>query len=159
YREGQKGEYILSVGRICSIKRVDLMIRALAQIDHRLQLKIVGGADEPGIAAYLKSEVDKHHLHARVAFLGRVSDEELLEVYANCFAVYYAQHDEDYGFVTIEARASAKPVVTATDSGTVLSFITHEKNGLVVEPVESEIATAFNRLFSEPELYARLAFR
>jgi glycosyltransferase involved in cell wall biosynthesis len=159
YHQGSRGDFILSVGRICSIKRVDLMIRALAMVDHHLRLKIVGGADEPGIEAYLKSEVDKHHLWERVDFLGRVDDSTLLELLADCFAVYYAPHDEDYGFVTIEARASGKAVITAKDSGTVLSFITHEKNGLVVEPLEKEIADACNRLYADEALYQKLSFR
>lgn len=159
YRQGPRGDYILSVGRLCSIKRVDLIIRALAQTDHRIKLKIVGGADEPGIQTYLQSEVDKHHLWERVEFLGRVGDEELLDLFANSFAVYYAPHDEDYGFVTIEARASGKPVITATDSGTVTSFITHEKNGLIVEPDDRSIAGACSRLFTDEALYAKMSFR
>lgn len=157
YRSGTKGEYILSVGRICSIKRVDLMIRALAHVSRRLKLKIVGTADEPAIGNYLRSEVEKHHLADRVEFLGRVSEESLLELFADCFAVYYAPHDEDYGFVSIEARLSGKPVVTAQDSGTVLDFIAHEENGLVALPNETSIAAAFNRLLEDEVLYERVA--
>lgn len=159
YVPGETGDYILSVGRLCSIKRVDLMIRALAHVSRRLKLKVAGGADEPAIEAYLKSEVRKHHLGERVEFLGRVSDTDLLALYANCFAVYYAPHDEDYGFVSIEARSAAKPVVTASDSGTVLDFIHHERNGLIAEPDEASIGAAFNRLLEDTDLYARLSFR
>ena len=159
YREGTTGDYILSVGRLCSIKRVDLMVRALAHVSRRLKLKIAGGADEPAIESYLRSEVQKHHLWERVEFLGRVSDEALLDLYANCFAVYYAPHDEDYGFVSIEARGAAKPVITATDSGTVLDFIAGERNGIVVEPSEQAIGNAFNRLLDEDGLYEKLSFR
>lgn len=158
YYSGEKGDYILSVGRICSIKRVDLMVRAMAEISRSLKLKIVGLADEPTIENYLKSEIEKHHLWQRVEFLGRVSDTDLLSLYANCFAVYYAPHNEDYGFVTLEARASGKPVVTATDSGTVLDFIRDGENGLVVEPLDKEIAGAFNRLLEDGNLYSRLSY-
>ena len=158
YRTGSRGDYILSIGRICSIKRIDLMVRSLAQVDRRLSLKIVGGADEPNILEYLKSEIRKHHLQERVEFLGRVDDESLISLLADSFAVYYAPHDEDYGFVSIEARAAGKPVVTATDSGTVLSFIHNEKNGLVTAPSEQEISAAFNRLLEDQELYSKLAF-
>ncbi len=159
YRPGERGDYILSVGRLCSIKRVDLIIRSMPEIDRRLRLKIVGAPDEPGIEEYLRSELDKHHLTHRVEFLGRVSDEDLIGLYAGAFAVYYAPHDEDYGFVTIEARASAKPVVTAHDSGSVLDFIRHEENGLIAEPTEKGISAAVNRLLADEELYSRLAYR
>lgn len=157
YYSGEAEDYILSVGRLCSIKRVDLIIRALPQIPDRLKLKIVGLPDEPAIDTYLRSEIDKHHLWDRVEFLGRVDNDTLLKLYAHAFAVYYAPYDEDYGLVTIEALASNRPVVTAVDSGTVLEFVEDEENGLVVEPNEHAIAGAFNRLLEDAELYARLS--
>lgn len=157
YRSGTKGQYILSVGRLCSIKRIDLMIRALASIHHGITLKIVGSPDEPAIERYLRSEVEKHHLWGRVEFLGRVSDEELLTLYADAFAVYYAPFDEDYGFVTLEALASGKPIVTASDSGSTLEFVRDAQNGLVAEPSEEGIAEAFNRLHRDDALYEQLA--
>ncbi len=157
YRAEAPENYILSVGRLCSIKRVDLIIRAFAEIDDRLSLKIAGIADEPSIESYLKSEVDRHHLWHRVEFLGRVSDAELLSLYARAFAVYYAPFDEDYGFVTLEAIASRRPVITAMDSGTVLEYVEHEKNGLVTEAREHALAEACNRLLRDESLYARLS--
>lgn len=157
YYQAEKKPYILSVGRLCSIKRVDLIVKALPRIHDSLRLKIVGEADEPEIDTYLRSEIEKHHLWHRVEFLGRVSDEELLKLYAESFAVFYAPFDEDYGFVTLEALASGSPVITARDSGTVLGFVEDGVNGLVVEPDEKSIATACNRLLDEPELHAKLS--
>ena len=156
YYKGQKGDYVLSVGRICSIKRVDMMVKALPMIEGGLKLKVVGVPDEPAIEKYLQTEIDKHHLWARVEFLGRVGDDELLDLYANSLAVYYAPFDEDYGFVTLEGLASGKPVITATDSGGVLEFIENEKNGLISEPTEQGIADACNRLLNEEGLYDTL---
>ncbi len=157
YRVGDPQDYILSVGRLCSSKRVDLIIKAMAQIAPELKLKIAGVADEPGIESYLESEIDKHHLWERVEFLGRVNDQTLLSLYARAFAVYYAPFDEDYGFVTLEALASGRPLVTAHDSGGVLEFIRDEENGLIVEAHEQAIANAMNRLFTDRSLYERLA--
>lgn len=156
YRSEAPGNYILSVGRICSIKRVDLIVRALSRIHDQIGLKIVGAADEPAIETYLRSEIDKHHLWHRVEFLGRVDDEALLSLFSRAFAVFYAPFDEDYGFVTLEALASGRPVITAHDSGTVLDYIEDEKNGLIVEPNEKAIAGAFNRLLDDTELYRTL---
>lgn len=156
YYSAASEDYILSVGRLCSIKRVDLIIRALPQINPALKLKIVGLADEPAIDTYLRSEIEKHHLAQRVEFLGRVADEKLLDLYARAFAVYYGPYDEDYGFVTIEALASGKPVVTCRDSGSVLEFVSHEVNGLVAEPDEASIAAALSRLYDDAALYTKL---
>lgn len=148
--------YVLSVGRICSIKRVDLMVKALPSIHSFVKLKIVGLPDEPGVEDYLKNEIEKHHLWDRVEFMGRVSDEDLLELYAKCSAVYYAPHNEDYGYVTLEGMASSKPIVTAHDSGGVLEFVTHEDNGLIVEPTSEAIGQAVNRLVEDQAFATRL---
>ena len=148
--------YILSVGRLCSIKRVDLMIKAMPLVHQFVKLKIVGTPDEPGISDYFNNEIDKHHLWDRVEFMGRVSDQELLDLYAKSLAVYYAPHNEDYGYVTLEAFASYKPVITAHDSGGVLEFVKHDYNGLIVDPNSDAIAKGFNSLIEDATLCQRL---
>ena len=156
YRCAPHENYILSVGRLCSIKRVDLMIKAMPMIHQFIKLKIVGTPDEPGISEYFKNEIDKHHLWDRVDFLGRVSDDDLIDLYAKSLAVYYAPHNEDYGYVTLEAFAAKKAVVTAHDSGGVLEFVTHEHTGLIVEPTSDAIAKGFNRIIEDDQLRDRL---
>lgn len=159
YASAPAEDYVLSVGRICSIKRVDMMLKALPIIHPFVKLKIVGQPDEPAHMQYLKNEIDKHHLWERVEFLGRVSDEALLSLYSKALAVYYAPHDEDYGYVTLEAMASSKPVITATDSGGVLEFVTHEQNGLIVQPTSDAVGHAVNRLVENKDWAAELGMR
>lgn len=156
YRSGPPQDYILSVGRLCRIKRVDMLIRALPTVHHFIKLKIVGAPDEAGMMEYLKSEIDKHHLWDRVEFMGRVSDEALLDLYASSLGVYYAPHNEDYGYVTLEAMASKKPVVTAHDSGGVLEFVTHEQTGIITEPTPDAVGHGINRLVENKEYAAKL---
>ena len=148
--ENGDGSYVLSVGRLCSIKRPDLLIKALPLMNENLRAVFVGIADEPGYQQYLDKLVEDSRLQDRVKFLGRVSDEELLALYAKANCVYYAPYDEDYGFVTLEAFASQRPVVTTTDSGGVCAFVRHGINGLVVPPKEHEIAAACDRLLASP---------
>lgn len=147
--------YILSVGRICRIKRLDLMINALAHTPS-LSLKVVGVPDEPGAMEYFSNVIRQHGLESRVSFLGRVSDEDLLGLYAKSLAVFYAPFNEDYGYVTLEAMASSRPVITAADSGGTLEFVRDGENGFVVEPSPAAIAHAGNLLLSEPALGQRL---
>lgn len=152
YRTGEYQDYILSVGRICTIKRVDMMIKALPVVHRFIKLKVVGLPDEAGVMEYLQNEIAKHHLSDRVEFLGRVSEQQLVDLYANALAVYYAPHDEDYGYVTLEAFASGKPVITAQDSGGVLEFVKDMENGLVLEPNSDAIGHGINRLVESREL-------
>lgn len=156
YRCAPSEDFILSVGRICGIKRVDMMVKALPMVHQFMKLKIVGQPDEPGIMDYLRNECTKHHLWHRVEFLGRVDDETLIDLYSKARAVYYAPHNEDYGYVTLEAMASGKPVVTATDSGGVLEFVTDRHTGIIVEPTLDGISRGFNTLIENPELAMRI---
>ncbi len=151
YRSSPESEnFILSVGRICTIKRVDLMLKALPMVHAHVKLKIAGVPDEPGIMDYFTNEIAKHHLQHRVEFLGRVDDEQLLDIYSRALAVYYAPYNEDYGYVTLEAMASGRPVITAHDSGGTLEFVRHEVNGLICDPTTDGIAAAANRIIENP---------
>ncbi|MCB9029700.1 MAG: glycosyltransferase family 4 protein [Deltaproteobacteria bacterium] len=152
YKQGRFDHYILSVGRLCNIKRVDMMIKALPIVHNFVKLKIVGTPDESGVMEYYRNEIDKHHLWDRVEFLGRVSDEELIDLYSNALGVYYAPYDEDYGYVTLEAFASGKPVITAKDSGGVLEFMQDGERGFVLEPTSDAIGHGVNKLVENVSL-------
>jgi glycosyltransferase involved in cell wall biosynthesis len=151
--------YVLSVGRICSMKRVDLLVRAVPRLDPELVIKIVGTPDEPNIQNYLNSEISKHCIGNRVEFLGGVSSSQLAKLYAEATAVCYLPFDEDYGFVTLEARAHGIPVVTTSDSGGVLEFIKDGVNGIVCEPSPDSVATSINRLYRDSDLSKKLRFK
>lgn len=159
YYNAEPEPYFLSVSRLCRIKRVDLMLKAMPNIHSHFKLKIVGKPDEPGIMDYLNNEIAKHHLEDRVEFMGRVSDEELLELYAKASGVFYGPHDEDYGYVTLEAMASSKPVISCTDSGGVLEFLRNEENSLIANPTTDAISKACNRLIEEEGLIKKLGER
>ena len=81
-----------------------------------------------------------------VRFAGRVSEEELTDLYAHCLAVFYAPVDEDFGMVPYEAFLAEKPVVTTTDAGGPLEVVTDRVTGLVCAPRAEEIAAAFASL-------------
>ena len=156
YFSETKGSYILSVGRLCSMKRTDMIIKAMPHVSSSLKLKVVGLADEPGYQDYLDSEVKKHNLADRIEFLGRVNDEQLISLYANCFAVSFSPYDEDFGFVTLEALLSGKPVITTDDAGGVLGFVKDGINGLIVQPNPEAMSAAINKLCDSDDFYQGL---
>ena len=63
-----------------------------------------------------------------------MAENELVDLYAECLAVFYAPFDEDFGFVPYEAFLSEKPVVTTRDAGGPLEVVVDRENGLVCEP-------------------------
>ncbi len=122
-------DFILSVGRLDELKRVDVFLRILKQCDRRIKGKIAGTGPDMNRLKKMASDLD---LHDRIDFLGFVPDDELLKLYANCRMVYFAPLDEDYGYVTLEGFLSKKPVVTAHDSGGPLEFVQDEVSGIVL---------------------------
>jgi glycosyltransferase involved in cell wall biosynthesis len=131
YRTGPSGDYFLSVGRLEAIKRVDLLIRAMSRVPRPMKCLIVGDGSQRDALARLIEDLE---LQDRVHLLGRVDEPRLVELYAGSRAVYYAPFDEDYGYVTVEAFLSGKPVVTCTDSGGPLEFVEDRKSGWIVTP-------------------------
>ena len=71
-------------------------------------------------------------------------------------AVLYAPYDEDYGYITLQAFAAGKPVVTTSDAGAVLEWVTDDENGLVAEPTARSIGAAIDRIAADDVLTQRL---
>jgi glycosyltransferase involved in cell wall biosynthesis len=150
---GPYGDYVLSVGRIESVKRVDLAVRAMRHGPAGLRLVVAGDGTQRGNVERAAADAGVAN---RVTFLGTVGDEDLLGLYAGALAVVYPPFDEDFGYVTLEAFLAHKPVVTCTDSGGPNEFVIDGVNGLVCAPDEAEIGAAFARLDADRPLAERL---
>ena len=149
YKSGEFGDYILSVGRLDRLKRNDLLISALQFCDKAVRAKIAGKGPE---MENLRKLAESLGVSDRVDFLGFVPDDDLLELYAGAFAVFFSPVDEDYGYITLEAFLSQKPVVTCNDSGGVLEFTENEKSGFVSDAEPQAVGASINRLFNNKKL-------
>ncbi len=150
---GPYGDYVLSVGRIESVKRVELIIRAMARVDPGTRLVIAGDGTQ---RANAERAAETAGVADRVTFLGSVGDEDLLGLYGGALAVVYPPFDEDFGYVTLEAFLARKPVVTCTDSGGPNEFVVDGVNGFVCPPNPEALAAAINRLAADRRLAAAL---
>jgi glycosyltransferase involved in cell wall biosynthesis len=145
FKYGSYNNYILSAGRLDPLKRLELMIKAMEYVKSDVKFLIAGkGKHEDE----LRKLVHNKKLEKKVEFLGFVDEEKLLDLYANAGAIYFAPKDEDYGFITIEAFKSKKPVITTNDSGGVLEFVKHGETGVISNPDPKEIAENTDYLFS-----------
>jgi glycosyltransferase involved in cell wall biosynthesis len=146
---GPYGNYVLSVGRIESVKRVDLAVKAMARVDRPLELLVAGDGTQ---RENVEREAHAAGVADRVRFLGRVEDDALVGLYAGALAVIYPPYDEDFGYITLEAFLAQKPVVTCTDSGGPHEFVVHGVNGYVCEPAPEALADAINCLARDRSL-------
>lgn len=152
YRSDESGDFLFYAGRLDRLKRLDLAIDAIKRTRGGARLKIAGSGPLEG---ELRRQIERAGVGDRVELLGFVSADELVELYARCRAAYYAPLNEDYGYVTVEAFLSGKPVVTTTDAGGPLEFVTHRENGLVAEPEADAVAAAIDLLWQQPEARLR----
>lgn len=148
--------YVLSVGRLESLKRTDLLVRAAAHLPAPGRVVIVGEGPERERLGRLAAELG---VADRVSFPGYVDDAEVRSLYARAGAVFYAPWDEDYGLVTLEAFHSGKPVVTTHDAGGPLEFVKNGESGFVVEPEPWALGSALAALLAAPETARRFGER
>jgi glycosyltransferase involved in cell wall biosynthesis len=139
--------FVLSVNRLDRAKRIDLLIEAAALAP---DIRIVIAGDGPD-RERLEQLARDRGIDGRATFVGRVSDDELADLYARCLGVYYAPVNEDYGLVPYEAFLSEKPVVTMTDAGGPLDIVRERETGLVVAPTREGLAAALEWLGANEE--------
>ncbi len=145
--------FIFVAQRLDPYKRTDLLLQSVELVEGDFKVLIAGtGPDE----TRLRDFVCEKGMENRVQFLGRITDEELIDYYARCRMVYYAPFDEDYGFTTVEAFLSHKPVLTASDSGGALEFVEHKTNGWIASPLPGEMAAGIREIIEQPDYAGRL---
>jgi glycosyltransferase involved in cell wall biosynthesis len=152
YRQEGFGDYLFYAGRLDRLKRLDLAIDAMKRARPGARLKIAGTGP---LREELQKQIVGLGVEDKVSLLGFVSADELIALYAGCRAAYYAPLNEDYGYVTIEAFLSGKPVLTTTDAGGPLEFVVDGVNGIVTAPDPEAVAAGVDRVLALPE--ARLA--
>ena len=138
--------YIFVPSRLEGLKRQDLILRALACCKTPIQAIFAGSG---GLRTHLEALAQKLGISDRVRFVGAVSRQEMLSLYAHALAVFFGPLDEDYGYVTLEAMLSSKPVITCHDSGGPLEFVLDQETGLITDPTPDAIADALEVLFAD----------
>jgi glycosyltransferase involved in cell wall biosynthesis len=152
-RGGPIGDYVLSIGRLESVKRVDLVIRAMKHVPRQIRLVIGGtGTQRESFERVAASE----GVGDRVTFLGEIDDETLIDLYAGCLAVVYPPYDEDFGYVTLEAFLSKKPVITTIDAGEPTAFVIDDVTGVLVPPDPAVLGAEIAQLAGDHSRVVRL---
>jgi glycosyltransferase involved in cell wall biosynthesis len=150
------GDYIFYPSRFDRLKRQELLLEAMAQVQSDARCVVAGaGPDE----SRLRDLIARRGLQKRVELLGFRSAHELAELYARALAVYFGPFGEDYGYVTLEAFGSRKAVLTLSDSGAPLEFVRDGVNGFVLPPEPRAIARQIDQLFERRQMAEALGQR
>ena len=129
-------DYYLIVSELVRYKRVDLAVRAFSKNGRRLRV----AGDGPEYAEL------KRMAKGNIEFCGRVSEEELRELYARARA-FIMPGEEDFGLTPVEALASGKPVIALRRGGVLDSIpVADPMGGVFYEAAEEEqLAAAIGR--------------
>ncbi|MEV1130560.1 glycosyltransferase [Agromyces sp. NPDC049794] len=147
---------ILFVGRVTGEKHIDVLLHAVTRLPDELDVKveIVGGGDQKRNLEHLAVDLG---IADRVTFTGYVSDDELRDAYHRASVLAMPSIAELQSIVTMEAMASALPVVAA--NAMALPHLVHDgENGYLFEPGSPEDLAAKLRtvLEASPDEYRAL---
>ena len=153
YRCEGYDDFILVVSRLEPHKRIDLALQTLSNLPQGITMKVVG---DGSAAADLHSLARELGVEKRTEFLGAIGEEEKLSLYARCGMVLFTPLREDFGFITPEAFASEKAVVTCLDSGGPAELVVDGRNGIVTRADPRELARRIDELWQDRSKLERL---
>ena len=142
------------LGRLKKYKRVDVVIRAFADLgDRSATLEIAGTGD---YRASLEGLVESLGLSGRVRFLGFVPEQEKGRLLRRAWASVLASPKEGWGISNLEAAACGTPVIAANSPG-VRESVVDGKTGILVPPNDPrKMAEAMKRILNTPALVNEL---
>ncbi|HHK5705615.1 TPA: glycosyltransferase family 4 protein, partial [Serratia marcescens] len=90
------------------------------------------------------------NLGNKVSFVGRVSDEELVDLYRNAFCFLFPSLYEGFGLPPLEAQACGCPVIAS--NATAMPEVLGE-SAILVDPLNDDALTeAMEKLVLDPKL-------
>ena len=157
YRCAGFGDYFFYPSRLNAIKRQALAIEAMRFVKSDFRLVLAGKPDHEDYLDELRSLVQRYRLQDKVTLLGWISEKEKAEWMAHCYTALYLPYDEDsYGYVTLEAFHSRKPVLTLSDSGGTDEIITDSENGRIIAPSAEALAAGMEELWADRQRTLRM---
>jgi glycosyltransferase involved in cell wall biosynthesis len=145
----------LFIGRLVDWKRLDLAIRALANVP-RARLEVIGDGPLRGEWTQLAASLN---LSDRVSFLGWMPQAECAERLRSATALLLPSIYECGGAVVLEAMATGTPVIAIAWGGP--ADYLDENCGVLVTPTSPEavverFSAAMQKLIDDPELGCQL---
>jgi glycosyltransferase involved in cell wall biosynthesis len=151
---------LLFVGGIEERKGLDILIKAIAQVKPIIpdvELHIVGGIRKMIHYHTLVSLIRSLGLESNIRFLGSLSDQNLMQEYAEADIFALPSYEESQGIVILEAMATGTPVI-ATRAGGIPDMIQDDVNGLLVDcGNDQQMAQCIISLLTEPGRRQRIA--
>ena len=112
------GPIILFVGRIEPLKGLDLLVKALGELDGPFTLMVVGGDDRAsGLLSEIRVQAGELGIERQIHFVGSVQHDRLPLYYSAADVCVVPSYYESFGLVAVEAMACGTPVVASRVGG------------------------------------------
>ncbi len=121
FAPGEPGDSLLVVSEIVRHKRLQVALEAARRA--RAPIRVVGSGPDHAVLSQAYPEAE---------FLGRASDEDLVELYASARAIVVPSMEE-FGITAVEAQAAGRPVIAAAAGGA-LETVLDGQTGRLVPP-------------------------
>ncbi|MFH2044514.1 MAG: glycosyltransferase family 4 protein [Pseudomonadota bacterium] len=106
---GLKGlDYVLFLGRIDPIKRVDWLLNLTDIIEPKIKIVIAGGSQDASTDAYYQSMIKSALGNSQIIFTGPVIGDEKAELLSNCLCLLAPSKFEGLPITVLEAAAYAR---------------------------------------------------
>jgi glycosyltransferase involved in cell wall biosynthesis len=142
-----EGEYFLTVGTINERKNLLRTIKAfkLSQLKRQSIKKLVIVGNSNKLPSIISNDPD-------VIISGFVDDNDLANLYYNCFAFIFASLYEGFGFPILEAMSFGKPIICSNNSS--IPEITEYPTEFLVNPYDvKSIANMIESVTYNQQLY------
>lgn len=146
----KKGKSVVSVGRLETVKRFDLLIEACAKIPG-CELTLVGEGLERKRLQLLASE-----LGLKLILTGNVPNETLPRIFQEHTVFAITSELEGHPKALIEAMSCGMPCIGVSTTG-IENIINHKRNGWLVDGTKDSIVNGISELFKNKDIYNNLS--
>ncbi len=148
-------QIVLYIGRLEDYKGIELLLSAFgraAAAGKDLRLAIAGDGSLRRRVEAVAADADRH-----VAYLGRLSGDDVLRAYLAADVVVLTSLFEPWGLVVNEAMACGLPVIVSDQVGCADDLVRHRETGLVVGAgCEQELTAAILELADDAPVRRRM---
>lgn len=131
---------VMFLGKLTPRKRVDVLVRAFAELRHPGARLVIAGNDM-GSGDSLRALARSLAVETQTTFAGLLAGDERLHALAAADVVVYPSQDEIFGLVPLEALMSGTPVIVSGDSGCG-EVVRQTGGGEVIPPGDTKALTA-----------------
>ena len=139
---------ILYVGSLIERKGVDLLLKALQQVEGEFTLALAGTGAEQERLQQLAKELK---IEENVEFLGYLSQDKLKKEYARSSIFVLPTREDCFALVILEAMCAGLPVICSQYADGAYDLIKEGKNGFIADPYDTKkFAARIQELLAEP---------